>query len=147
MATVNPQLGVDLKLEGGGGNWLAGDKSDLVVSDRGDLATVDDLDNVRQALIRRLNTTKGDLWAHPDYGNDVWALVSEPIDDNFKAQALANIKDCIAQEPRVKLLEVTAAETPVSRMVDFTIRYQILSDTRVDNLIWTIDTERVMNSV
>lgn len=140
----NYQLGVDIKLSGG--SWFDGG-SDIIVTDRGDIDAIDDIDNVRQALFRRLNTPTGDLWAHPDYGNAAWDILGDCMDDDFLAKALDAIHDCINAEPRVKLIDVQQEVQQENRIVIYSITYSILDDTREDNLVFTIDLERVMTSV
>jgi phage baseplate assembly protein W len=142
----NPQLGTDLALINAG-NWLEGAETDLAITSRGDTATIDDIENVRQAIFLRLNTRKGDLWAHPSYGCGIWDILSEPMSDNFIAEALATIKAALAAEPRVRLIDITPEPLPEQRIIIFNIRYHILGDTRTDNLVWSIDVERVRASV
>ncbi len=142
MSLPNEQLGRDLRLSGG---WNAGE-TDIQVK-HGDLATVDDLDNVRQALFLRLNTPLGDLWAHPNYGNAAWDIIGEGIEEGMLARVLTAITECVKAEPRVELISISQTEYPEERTVSHTITYKVLNDTRTDNLVFTIDLERVMNSV
>ena len=134
----NEQLGVDIRL---------GADDEFVVSDTGDLAGVDDIENVRQALILRLNTPQGDLWAHPEYGNGAYDILSESMSDDFLARALDAIRECVNQEPRVRLIDITQEVYHEDRMIIYTLQYEILNDTRTDNLVFTIDVKRVMESV
>lgn len=142
----NLQLGTDLKLENVG-SWLNAAETDVATTESGDLAVIDDRDNVRQALLRRFNTPVGVLWAHPEYGNPVWDILSEGIDDDFLHRATDGLRDCILQEPRVELISISYTENPEARLVIFDISYKLLNDTRVDNLNWELDVGRVMDSV
>lgn len=137
----NPQMGVDIKLASEL-NWAGGQESDLANSDRGDFKLVDGSDNLRQALLRRLNTPLGGLWAHPEYGNGALNILSEPIDDSFKVMALDAIRNCIRAEPRAELVEISATEYAEERCLDFAIRYRELGSPRIDNLVWRLDRMR-----
>lgn len=123
---ANPRLGVD----------LAG--LDLRTTLQGDLALIEDRDNVRAAIIRRLDTPLGKLFSHPDYGNPLHDLLSESIDQNFSGRAVIAIQQCLSQEPRIKLQGVEVTLAPEQRRVVFNITYSILDQPGSDNLVWEV---------
>lgn len=59
------KYGRDIKLSSGS---LGTDYADFEVSQRGDLATIDGVDNVRQALVIKTSTEQGELSLHPTFG-------------------------------------------------------------------------------
>lgn len=134
----NPQMGVDIKLQNQT-SWFGSFDTDLETTGRGDLCLIEGSDNLRQALIRRLNTPLGELWAHPDYGNGALDILSELIDDNLKALTIDAVSDCIRAEPRAQLIKIDALEYPEQRCVQFEIFYRELGQTRVDNLVWRLN--------
>ncbi len=140
---ANLTLGIDIALTGTA-DMLTG-TSDICTAGN-DLASVEDVDVVRQALILRLNTPKGDLWAHPDYGCDIWDLISEPLSDDWVKQAVNAITECINADARTQAVSVTYDIAYVERTATFKIVYQIV-DGRQDNLVWGYATEAVTNSV
>ena len=142
---VNQALGIDIALSGVS-QWTDS-SGDLSVSTTNDLQTVNDLTVVRQAFIKRLNTRKGELWAHPEYGCGIWDILSELMSDTWYGQAVATVTECINDDPRAQVLSVTYEAVPQERQVTFTITYQILSDGRQDNLVWTYAPEAVTDSV
>jgi phage baseplate assembly protein W len=85
--------------------WLTANRDlvDLRV-DRGDVATVQGVANLAQAILNRLYTRQGELTSlgHPDYGSRLYQLVGEA--NNTRTQALAElyIRECLAQEPRIQ---------------------------------------------
>lgn len=142
---VNQALGVDIALSGTS-QWTDS-SGDISVSTTNDLQTVDDITVVRQALIKRLNTRRGVLWAHPKYGCEIWDILSELMSDTWYRQAVATVTECINDDPRTQVVSVVYEGVPQERRVTFTITYQILSDGRQDNLVWTYAPEAVTDSV
>ncbi|HWP96402.1 MAG TPA: GPW/gp25 family protein [Syntrophomonadaceae bacterium] len=123
---ANPKLGVD----------LAG--LDLRSTLQGDLALAADRENVRSAMMRRLDTPLGGLFSHSEYGNPVHDLLSEPIDATFEGRATAGIRQCLSQEPRIEMKNVEVTVVPEQRKAVFDITYSILNEPGVDNLVWEV---------
>jgi phage baseplate assembly protein W len=140
----NLTLGIDIALDST--NSMLTGTSDVKNTITKDLATVDDVDVVRQALIKRLNARKGDLWAHPEYGNDIWDLLSDLMSDDWIKQALIAVQDCVNDDPRAQIVEVTYNAIREERQITFNIVYQII-DGRQDNLVWDYAPEAVVDSV
>lgn len=124
---ANQKLGVD----------LAG--PDLVPTYQGDAALVDDRANVRGAIMRRLNTPLGGLFAHPEYGNPVHDLLSEPMDEAWSGKAVAGIRQCLNQEPRIKVESMWVGMLPELRLAVFTIEYSVIDTPGSENIVWQVD--------
>ncbi len=75
---------------------------DLIVSNTGDLLTVDGTLRGQQRVLRRLLTNPGDYIAHPDYGAGLPASIGQPIDIG-KVAALIRahmlLENCVAKLP------------------------------------------------
>lgn len=123
---ANQKLGVD----------LAG--PDLVPTYQGDASLVDDKVNVRGAIMRRLNTPLGRLFNHPEYGNPVYDILSEPMDEAWAGKAMAGIRQCLAQEPRIKVESVKVDMYPEQRTAVFLISYKLLDEPGIENIIWQV---------
>lgn len=143
---ANKALGIDITLSGSL-HWTDAATGDIQTTQSNDLSIIDDLMVVKQALLKRLSTRKGELWAHPDYGCGIWDILSELMSDTWYAEAVATIKECINDEPRAKVISVSYSSTPQDRQVIFTISYQIVDDGRQDNLVWDYAPEAVTDSV
>lgn len=144
MVIKNKALGIDIALESNSNLLVA--TGDIQTTVTNDLSTVDDLEVVRQALVKRLNTTKGGLWAHPEYGCDIWDILSDPMTDTWFKQAIAAVIECINDDPRAQVISVTYDAVPQERQVVFTIVYSVV-DGRQNNLIWNYASEAVTDSV
>jgi len=121
---ANPKLGVDLA-----GRTTA----------QGDLNLMEDVENVRAAMTRRLDTPLGALFSHPGYGNPVHDMLSEPMDSTWEGKALAGIRSCLEQEPRITLKTVEVTIYMEMRKAAFNSTYLILGTPREDNLVWEAD--------
>ncbi|MEM2793993.1 MAG: DUF2634 domain-containing protein, partial [Candidatus Methanomethylicia archaeon] len=77
--------------------------ADLTVRE-GDLETISDEDNLAQAIIHRLMTSRGELTelGHPDYGSRLDELIGEPNNERTRNRAKTLVLECLAQESRIK---------------------------------------------
>ena len=129
---ANERLGKDIRLSGS----YFEDGVGIAKTATGDLATIEDLENIRQALFTRLSTPIGDLWAHPEYGNAACDMVGDIMSQDFITRVLDAFRDCVNAEPRVKLIQIAADPYPEQRMIQFHISYQPLQDPRQDNFVY-----------
>jgi hypothetical protein len=79
------------------------DTLDLVVNDQGDLATVEGLDNLRQAIDIKIKTSPGDLKVHPWFGFSGKVGVGLEIDQLAKYQM--QVRNTILSDTRVDRIE------------------------------------------
>lgn len=68
-----------------------------------DLAHVDRVDNLRQALINRLLTRRGELadLGHPEYGSRLYELIGQPNSATQRNLAKLFVLEALSQEPRL----------------------------------------------
>lgn len=53
--------------------------------------------------------------------------------------ALANIKDCIVQESRAELVDVTYTVNHAERTIIYTVYYKVVDNPGTNNLVYTLD--------
>jgi phage baseplate assembly protein W len=82
--------------------------ADLTLTKKGDLSTVQDHENLAQAIIARLSTEEGELYdtGHPDYGSRLHEVIGEVNNEMTRRRIQAIVQDCLSQENRIK--EVTS---------------------------------------
>jgi phage baseplate assembly protein W len=92
------EIGKDLKLRF---NELG---ADLTVTEKGDLDTVEDYDDLAQAIIIRLSTDEGELYdiGHSDYGSHLYEVVGELNNEATRKRIQSIIRECLFQEPRIQ---------------------------------------------
>lgn len=78
----------------------------------GDIATVQSKNNLIQAILLRLNTPKGTLLLHPEYGNNFSDMIGTRLTQANLRKFDVYVTETLAQEPRLKTVEVhsTVAE-------------------------------------
>jgi phage baseplate assembly protein W len=92
------EIGKDLKLRF---NELG---ADLTVTEKGDLDTLEDYDDLAQAIIIRLSTDEGELYdiGHADYGSHLYEVVGELNNEVTRKRIQSIIRECLFQEPRIQ---------------------------------------------
>ena len=91
MALINESLLTDIK-----------HKSDFVQkTGTGDLDTISGLDNIKDAIMRRIFTTPGSLVHRPTYGAGLKSYVGSPMTINTQQKLALTIQDQVLQEPRI----------------------------------------------
>lgn len=92
----NNLFAIDLKLDATG---------DLVADGNGDLDTIAGLKNVEAAVLDKLQTDKGELIKHPEYGLHYARMIGEPGDQNAVSLAKIEIQAALTQDPRIKAVQ------------------------------------------
>lgn len=87
-------LGVDVLLDPQTGQKKAGPN--------GDLAMVQGMDNVKQAIRIRCSTEPGELLLHPEYGDNLKFYIGYNQESGWPNLATTLLYECIMQDPRVK---------------------------------------------
>lgn len=100
----------------------------LKVNYLGNYALVSGKANVQQAVELRINTQIGALVLHPEYGNPVFALLSEPLDDNFPVKAELAVRECLAGETRISIHSVTVNRLNEKRVAQIFIKYSVIGE-------------------
>jgi phage baseplate assembly protein W len=80
------------------------------------------------------------LFAHPDYGNLIWDLLSENVNNAWAGKAETAIRECLNQEPRISVDSIQISIYPEARRVVADIYYQVKDVPGVENLVWSVAT-------
>ena len=93
-----------------------------------DYETIDGRDNLGQAVVMRLLTSRGELaeLGHPEYGSRLNELLGAPNSETRRGLAKLFVLEALAQEPRIaKVEEVTVTPAvEANDLVDILIRVQ-----------------------
>ena len=92
------EIGKDLKLKF---NQLG---ADLTITEEGDLETVQNEEDLAQAIVLRLSTDEGELYdiGHADYGSHLYEVVGELNTEATRKRVQSLVRECLFQEPRIK---------------------------------------------
>lgn len=105
-----------------------------------DLSTLENLDNLQQALLLRFLTPVGELapLGHPQYGCRLYELVGEPNTEANRNRAKLYVLLALQAEPRIKeilSLAVTTRRNDPSR-IDIVAQMKVLDSDTVLNLVF-----------
>ena len=105
-----------------------------------DLATLEQVENLQQALLLRFLTQPGELapLGHPDYGCRLYELIGEPNTETNRNRAKLYTLLALQAEPRVKevlSVTVTTRRSEPSR-VDISLKVKAIDSDTVLNLVF-----------
>jgi phage baseplate assembly protein W len=138
--------GRDLQLDYVFGGGLFED-ADLATTERStraalarDLAVVEGIDALRQAIVNRLKTRKGELapLGHPDYGSRHHELIGEPNVERTRDLIKLYVLQALRAEPRIlRVLEarVSAEHVPPRETVRIELKLEVARDVTPLNLV------------
>lgn len=139
---VAPYMGRDLQLDYAWGQGFFED-ADLGTGRRGalkDLAVVEGVEALTQAIANRLKTRKGELapLGHPDYGSRHHELLGEPNVERTRNLIKLFILQALAQEPRIEKVlkaDVRAEHEPPRETVRIELLVRVVGQPTPLNLI------------
>lgn len=140
MSDSQAHLGTDLRLLGNlqFQNDRAGGSDLLVTQDQPvDLQTVQDAQNLQQALLLRFLTRQGDLaqLGHPDYGSRLYTLIGELNNTTNRNRAKLFALEALAAEPRVQTV-LSVNVTGVRDRIDIGVSVKTLTSDTPLNLVF-----------
>jgi phage baseplate assembly protein W len=92
--------------------------ADLAITQRGDISTISEIDNLAQAIIARLSTEEGELYdiGHADYGSRLHEVIGEMNDELAWRKIKVLVQECLDQEPRIKkIIDIKVLPDPIER--------------------------------
>lgn len=125
--------------------------SDLSVTKRPetgqkDLETLQDRENLQQALLLRFLTRTGELavLGHPDYGSRLYTLIGELNNETNRNRAKLFVLESLGAEPRVKqVLSVDVTQNPKDRTrIDIAVSLKAIDSDTLLNLVFPFFLER-----
>lgn len=109
---------------------------DLKSSYSGDLILINGIETKKQSIVLRLKTKKGSNVFHPDYGNDLYSILSENVTETWIKKALSYVKECIEQDETVIVKSIKATFKNEKREIDFYIEYFLTEYSTEDSINW-----------
>jgi phage baseplate assembly protein W len=104
---------------------------------KGDIALSAFEEDVRQAILVILGTSKGERVMRPDFGAGLRALVFEPINATTAELVRFRVEEALIQwEPRIDHLQVRVTAEPLRGMLNIRIDYRIRATNTFYNLVY-----------
>lgn len=103
----------------------------------GALATVEDDDAVRQALLLLISTGPGERVMRPEYGCDLRKLLFAPNDDTAAGLAIHYVRQAVERwEPRVDVVAIDAGRvTERDEQLEIVLDYRVRATRRLGRLV------------
>lgn len=73
---------------------------DIRFSNNQDFATITYEENLKQAIIHRLKTNKGELY-NTEYGSELYKCIGQPMNNLLRNRMIGFIGEALRQEPRI----------------------------------------------
>lgn len=99
-------------------------QDDLKENPVGDFTLVEGDEAERQSILIRLKTPKGSNSFHPWYGNGIFDILSENIDETWLYRATEHIRECVEQDSKIKAVKILPEISYEERRVSFHITYK-----------------------
>ncbi len=109
---------------------------DLKLNYSGDIVLVTQVEAKRQSIVLRLKTRKGSNMFHPNYGNDLYSMISDNITELWLKKAMSYVKECIEQDDTVIVKSIDSSFENEKRTVNFYIKYYLSEYGIEDSLDW-----------
>ncbi len=90
----------------------------------------------RQPILMRLSTPYGSNLFHPEYGNKIFDILSDSINDDWINMAVAYERECVEQDPNIKVEDIESSVSMEERKVYFRITYRDLETEETNELTW-----------
>ena len=105
----------------------------------GEIATVSDDEDVRQAILIILRTDKGERVMNPEFGAGLTALMFEPLSQTTLSLARHRVEQAlVVWEPRIDHVQVTATADGALGRLDIEIRYRVRATNTFYNLVYPL---------
>ena len=111
--------------------------SDLQFSNTQDLSVISGNDNLKQAIVNRLNTIKGEYY-NEFYGSELNKCFSLPINSSLKNQIIGYVIEALNQEPRIRKNNKITVEFVKENYINYAI---------IDMTVTPIDTDVSLNLI
>ena len=98
----------------------------------GDLKTVTGLQNLKQAIIHRLLTVRGELEYHPEYGSNITRIIGNKNTFEWREKCKLEIQSTVLSDPRVEKVDgITVYHKGNSVFISCTINGNLLINAQI----------------
>jgi phage baseplate assembly protein W len=82
-----------------------------------------DFELVKQDLTNYFNIRKGEKLMNPDFGTIIWDMIFEPLNEDTKAEIMADIKKIVGYDPRLAAQNVLVTEYDRGLQIEIDLIY------------------------
>ncbi len=92
---------------------------------------------IKQDLLNHFNTRKGERLMNPNFGTIIWDVLYDPLTDGLKEELEADIRDILANDPRITPISVEVTEQDYGLLLEVTITFNRTNQT--ENMLIAFD--------
>jgi hypothetical protein len=82
-----------------------------------------DFDVIKQDLLNRLNTRKGERVMNPKFGTIIWDLIYEPLTPDVKQKIADDLNTILTSDPRLIPTQINIVEQDYGFFIELTVNY------------------------
>ena len=98
-----------------------------------------DYELIRQDLINRLSTAKGERVMNPNFGTIIWHLIYDPLTEQLRDEIKDDLVSVITSDPRISPVKLELVDKDYGILVEITLA--VLSTNQIEKMSLTFDRE------
>jgi phage baseplate assembly protein W len=98
-----------------------------------------DYELIRQDLINRLSTARGERVMNPNFGTIIWHLIYDPLTDQLRYEIKDDLVSVITSDPRISPVKLELVDKDYGILVEITLA--VLSTNQIEKMSLTFDRE------
>jgi phage baseplate assembly protein W len=98
-----------------------------------------DYELIRQDLINRLSTARGERVMNPNFGTIIWHLIYDPLTDQLRDEIKDDLVSVITSDPRISPVKLELVDKDYGILVEITLA--VLSTNQIEKMSLTFDRE------
>jgi len=124
-----------------GAGFDASEPIGLSTAPTGQVAMVDGIGAIRQALMLLLSTVPGERLMRPDYGSYLHRLLFANNDQTAAGLAIHYVRQAVRRwEPRVSIIDIDANVDPeIDSQLNITLTYRVRATLSTETLVYPLD--------
>jgi len=128
------------KLEYLGRDIALDETDDVAIGIMDDFRITKWYDNLKQSMINRLRTAKGEIALNPDYGSRLGEIIGTNPNDETLLLAKAYTKEALLQEPRIQEILIVSARYPdvIKNVIEVSVRVMPIKVTEPLNMVFRL---------
>jgi len=96
-----------------------------------------DYELIRQDLINRLSTAKGERVMNPSFGTIIWHVIFDPLTDELRAEIKDDLVSIISSDPRISPVKLELVDKDYGILVEITLA--VLATNQIQTMALAFD--------
>jgi len=96
-----------------------------------------DYELIRQDLINRFSTAKGERVMNPEFGTIIWHVIYDPLTDQLREEIKEDLVGIVSSDPRITPVKLELVDKDYGILVEITLA--IVSTNQIETMSVTFD--------